>query len=74
MFTGRKPFVHDDLVPLLQMHLNAQPDPPSQHRPGLPADLETAILTLLRKDPAERFQSARALEEALVGLRGSGRS
>jgi tetratricopeptide (TPR) repeat protein len=74
MFAGRKPFVHDELVPLLQMQLTAQPDPPSQHRPGLPAGLETVILTLLRKDPAERFQSARALEEALVALRGSGRA
>jgi len=73
MFTGRKPFVHDELVPLLQMQLTAQPDPPSQHRPGLPADLEAVILTLLRKDPRERFQSARAVEEALVALRGSGR-
>jgi len=56
------------------MQLNVQPDPPSQHRPGLPAGLETIILTLLRKDPAERFPSARALEDALVTLRGSGRA
>jgi serine/threonine-protein kinase len=74
MFTGRKPFVHDELVPLLQMQLTAQPDPPSQHKPGLPAGLEAAILTLLRKDPLERFPSARALEAALSALRGSGRS
>jgi serine/threonine-protein kinase len=73
MFTGRKPFVHDELVPLLQMHLTAPPDPPAQHKPGLPAGLEAAILTLLRKDPQDRFPSARALEEALVAVLGSGR-
>jgi eukaryotic-like serine/threonine-protein kinase len=73
MFAGRKPFVHDDLVPLLQMHLAAPPDPPSRHKPGLPAELESAILTLLHKDPKQRFPSARALEEALVAVRGSGR-
>ena len=73
MFTGRKPFVHDELVPLLQMHLTAPPDPPSQHKLGLPAGLEAAILTLLRKDPQDRFPNARALEEALVAVRGSGR-
>ena len=73
MFTGRKPFVHDELVPLLQMHLTAPPDPPTQHKPGLPASLEAAILTLLRKDPQDRFPSARALEEALAAVLGSGR-
>lgn len=73
MFTGRKPFVHDELVPLLQMHLMSPPDPPSQHRPELPSGLEAAILTLLRKEPNERFPSARALEQALTAVRGSGR-
>jgi eukaryotic-like serine/threonine-protein kinase len=72
MFTGRKPFVHDELVPLLQMHLMTPPVPPSQHRPGLPSGLETAILTLLRKDPQERFPSALALKEALGAVGGSG--
>ena len=74
MFTGRKPFVHDELVPLLQMHLTAPPDPPSQHKPGIPSGLETAILTLLRKEPQERFPTARALEEALAAVRGSGKA
>jgi serine/threonine-protein kinase len=73
MFAGRKPFVHDELVPLLQMHLLAAPDPPSRHKPGLPAALDDVILTLLRKDPRERFQSAGAVQEALVAVRGSSR-
>jgi serine/threonine-protein kinase len=73
MFAGRKPFVHDDLVPLLQMHLLAAPEPPSRHKPGLPADLDAVILTLLRKDPRERFQTARAVEEALVAVGVSSR-
>ena len=73
MFTGRKPFVHDDLLPLLQMHLLMEPVPPSQHKPGLPVALETAILTLLRKDPHQRYQSARALADALIAIRESPR-
>jgi serine/threonine-protein kinase len=72
MFTGRKPFVHDELVPLLQMHLMTAPAPPSQHKPGLPSGLESAILTLLRKDPRERFPTALALKEALEAVGGSG--
>jgi hypothetical protein len=73
MFTGRKPFVHDDLVPLLQMHLVTPPVPPREHAPQLPANLEAVILTLLRKDPRERFPSARAAAEALAAIRESSR-
>jgi eukaryotic-like serine/threonine-protein kinase len=73
MFTGRKPFVHDDLVPLLQMHLVSPPVPPRQHAPQLPASLETVILTLLRKNPQERYPSARATAEALAAIRESSR-
>jgi serine/threonine-protein kinase len=69
MFTGRKPFVHDDLVPLLQMHLVTPPEPPRRHAPQLPAALETVILTLLRKDPRDRYPSARAAAEALIAIR-----
>jgi len=71
MFTGKKPFVHDELLRLLQMHLVMPPEPPSRHRPGLPDALETAILTLLRKDPQERFQSARAAGSALAAVSSS---
>jgi serine/threonine-protein kinase len=71
MFTGKKPFVHDELLRLLQMHLVMPPEPPSRHRPGLPDALEKAILTLLRKDPQERFPSARAAGTALVAVTSS---
>ena len=73
MFTGRKPFAHDDLVPLLQMHLVMPPAPPRQYAPQLPANLEAVILTLLRKDPHERYPSARATAEALAAIRESAR-
>jgi hypothetical protein len=69
IFTGRKPFVHDELVPLLQMHLLAPPQPPSVHRTDLPPGLEEVILRLLQKNPADRFPSARALAEVLTPLR-----
>jgi serine/threonine-protein kinase len=68
MFTGRKPFVHDNLVALLQMHLTAPPEPPRHYAPQLPAALEAVILNLLRKDPAERFASARAVNDALSAI------
>jgi serine/threonine-protein kinase len=74
MFTGRKPFVHDSLVPLLQMHLVTPPEPPRHHTPQLPAALETVILTLLKKDPRDRYPSARAAADALVAIRETARA
>jgi serine/threonine-protein kinase len=74
MFTGRKPFVHDDVIPLMQMHLVTPPEPPRRHAPQLPAALEAVILTLLKKDPMERYASARATADALAAIRDAPKS
>ena len=71
VFTGRKPFDHDQLLPLLQMHLGATPVPPSRHRPGIAPELDAIILKLLNKRPADRYPTARALAEALRSVRES---
>ena len=69
MFTGKVPFNHPELVPLLMMHVNTPPPPPRAKNPGIPPELEAIILKALEKDPAKRFQSCRELSEALVGVR-----
>jgi serine/threonine protein kinase len=38
--------------------LEQEPVPPRQHRPDLPRDLETILLTCLAKEPAARYQAA----------------
>jgi serine/threonine-protein kinase len=40
--------------------------PPSQLRPGVPADLEAVVLRCLEKQAAERWPTAEALAEALA--------
>jgi serine/threonine-protein kinase len=69
--------VFDAATPMgvLTRHLLEQPQPPSARAPDLaiPKGLERIILTALAKDPAERYASAAALQEALVAeLRGGG--
>jgi serine/threonine protein kinase len=44
-------------------HLTEDPTPPSQLNPDIPKDLERVILKLLRRERAERFQSADELVE-----------
>ncbi len=80
--TGRVPFPGNDPLATISQHLHAPVVPPRVLRPDLPRALETVILRLLAKDPAQRFatagDTATALREALGGaleeLEGDGGS
>jgi serine/threonine protein kinase/WD40 repeat protein len=51
--------------------LKTDPIPPRQLNPGLDRDLEAVVLKALRKDPAQRYTTARALAEDLRHWLGS---
>ena len=63
--TGRVPFVGETLFDLMRMHLEQAPTPPRALRQEVPAPLEEVILQALAKDPSQRFQTARAMAQAL---------
>ena len=69
--TGRVPFLGDDPLATISQHLHAPVVPPRVLRPDLPRAIETVILRLLAKDPAQRFataaETATALRDALIG-------
>jgi serine/threonine-protein kinase len=65
MFTGRPPFQHAEVLPLMVMHINDRPSSPKMLNPHLPQALETIILQLLEKDPRKRIESCRELAERL---------
>lgn len=65
MATGQLPFNADDITALLLQHVQQAPPPPRLIVPDLPVQLEQAILKTLEKKTNRRFQSARALAEAL---------
>ncbi len=69
MFTGSLPFTHEEMMPLLMMHLTAQPDPPAQRNRKLPQGINDLILRLLEKDPKARVQSCKELAAELAQLR-----
>ena len=71
--TGHLPFSGDDPFSIITQHLHAAAVPPSRHRPDLPVSLETTILKLLAKDPADRFASAHQVALALGGAVETGR-
>jgi serine/threonine-protein kinase len=68
MLTGRRPFEADSSVEVLSMHVTAAPKPLRAVAADarIPAALDDVVLRALAKRPADRFQSARELRQALA--------
>jgi eukaryotic-like serine/threonine-protein kinase len=52
-------------VAVATRHLHQPPEPPSAHNPQVDAGLDAVVLTALAKEPAQRYQSAVELQDAL---------
>jgi TolB-like protein len=66
MLTGRRPFAGDAHMSVALKQLNETPRPPSALAPQLDPKWNQVILKCLRKSPNERFDSARAVKNALL--------
>jgi tetratricopeptide (TPR) repeat protein len=64
--TGRVPFHGDDPLTIVSQHVHAPVVPPRVLRSDIPPVLETIIVRLLAKDPAQRFSSAAETRAALL--------
>jgi serine/threonine-protein kinase len=64
--TGHVPFEGTNPVHVIIAHARDPVVPPSQIRPGIPADLERVVLRCLAKKPEERYADAESLERALA--------
>jgi len=63
--TGAPPFEETDLLSLIHAHLARTPRPPQERAAWLPQCVSDLILTLLAKEPDERYQSAAGLAHDL---------
>ncbi|GCE03979.1 serine/threonine-protein kinase [Dictyobacter aurantiacus] len=63
--TGRTPFVADNYPALAHSHIYEQPPHPRSLNPLIPPAIEHIILKALAKNPAQRYQTAREMGEAL---------
>jgi tetratricopeptide (TPR) repeat protein len=64
--TGRVPFKGDDPLAIVSQHVHAPVVPPRVLCPDIPLALETLIVRLLAKDPAQRFSTAAETRAALL--------
>jgi hypothetical protein len=65
LLTGRPPFVAGSQHQVLAMHVSQDPDPLTRYRPGIAPELEAIVLRCLAKRPADRYQTADELLQAL---------
>jgi predicted ATPase len=63
--TGRLPFVADDPVAVISQHLHAPVVPPRARNDQIPPALDSLIVGLLSKDPADRPSSATQVLQVL---------
>lgn len=66
LVTGRRCFKGESDFETLELMRNAVVEPPRSFEPGLSDELQRVILTALARHPRDRFQTADALERALV--------
>jgi beta-lactam-binding protein with PASTA domain len=68
MLTGRLPFDGDNDFAIAAQHAYEQAPAPSDFAGELPPELDAIVVRALRKDPAERFQSAAEFAAALTAV------
>ncbi|HML09742.1 MAG TPA: serine/threonine-protein kinase [Stellaceae bacterium] len=65
MLCGSPPFVFENEYELQTAHMQTPPPPLSERVPGLPAEIEAAVMRALAKRPEDRFQSVDEFARAL---------
>jgi serine/threonine-protein kinase len=66
LLTGTFPFKADTLLQMCAAVLQLPPVPPSRYRPGMPEELEAAILKCLGKRPSDRFDDVAEVARAIM--------
>jgi len=72
LLTGRLPFHEESIAETIDRIIHGEPEPPRKFIPGIPVSVERTVLKCLAKNPAERFQTAKELKDALVQFRAPG--
>lgn len=65
MVTGRCPFMADEPLAIVDMHIKDYAVPPSQINPDVPSAIESVIMQALEKDRNRRFRTAEEMARAL---------
>lgn len=70
VYAGQRPFTADTRQEVMNLHLRAEPVPPSRMGPSAPAEVDRVVLKALAKVPQKRYPTMSQLAADLVRLRG----
>lgn len=73
LFTGRPPFVTEDLLELVHAHMARRPEPLTRIEPTVPESLSDVVMKLLEKSAEDRYQSTFGILSDLERCRSTGR-
>ena len=65
MVTGRLPFEGETAISIAMKHKSEVPRDPTNYNPQIPQDLSNVILKCMEKDPENRYQSVREIQDEL---------
>jgi len=65
MLTGRTPFQAENALAVVEKHMTAAPRPLRQLNQSVPANVETVIMKMLKKDRRDRYPTLAAVARAL---------
>ena len=68
MATGRRPFSSNNPLETIDRIAHAEPETITTLNPKMPAELQSIVSKCLKKDPKQRYQSARELMQELATL------
>jgi hypothetical protein len=68
LVTGKRPFVGATALAVLNKHIHEKAVPPMQHNPAVPKALNDIILKMMAKRPEDRYTTAGAAADDLVGF------
>ncbi len=71
LLTYQKPFTGESLHGVLYQVLTTEPKPLRNVAPSIPASLERVVARAMNKVPEDRYDSARQLQQALIGIRAA---
>lgn len=72
MLSGTVPFKGESPIAIALKHLQEQPAPLRELRPGLPPAIESLVARALAKEPSLRFPSALAMLREIQAVQGQG--
>ena len=66
LLAGQPPFVEGTATQIVLAHIEKEPAPLDEVRPGVPAEVSAVVAKMLAKDPARRYQTPVEVANALV--------